>query len=225
MKKFILVLLLPLQVFAQDVPLEKFVDSLVGPMNKPDAPGTMILVAQDGKPVFQKAYGMANLELGVPLKMDHAFAIGSISKQFTAVAVLQLAQQGKLKLTDDIRKYIPSFNTHGYTITIDNLLSHTSGITITEADYTSMHAENKAAIYPERFLDFIMKTKSSFAPGTEWSYSNFAYAIVAPMVVEKISGERFEDYMRDHVFKPAGMSHTYIARDLQPLNNVVTSYT
>src|SRR5215213_864973 len=107
MKKIFFVIFLSfsaLSLLAQDPALEKFIDSLVGSMNKPDVPGTMVLVAQDGKILVQKAYGMANIELGVPLKTDHAFAIGSISKQFTAVAVLQLATQGKLNLMDDVRK-------------------------------------------------------------------------------------------------------------------------
>jgi CubicO group peptidase (beta-lactamase class C family) len=225
MKKFLLIIfLLPLFCFCQDMPLEKFVDSLVGPMNKPDVPGTMILVAQDGKVLFQKVYGMANVELAVPLKTDHAFAIGSISKQFTAVAVLQLAAQGRLMLTDDIKKYFPDFNTHGYTVTIDNLLSHTSGLTISEKDYDEMHGENKAAISADRFLNYLMQAKPLFVPGTEWSYNNYAYFMLADLV-ERVSGERFENYMSDHVFKPAGMRQSYIAQDLQTLTNVVSSYT
>ena len=223
MRKYILLLLLPLQLFAQDARIEKFIDSLVGPMNKPDVPGSMVLVAQDGKVLFQKAYGMASLELSVPLKTNHAFAIGSVSKQFTAVAILQLAQQGKLKLTDDIRKYIPGFNSHGYVITIDNLLSHTAGIDMTDNEYNSMHSENNAAIYPERFIDYAMNRKLMFAPGTEWSYSNFSYVILATLL-EKLSGEPYENYMRDNIFKPAGMSHTFIGQDLKPFNNVVSSY-
>jgi len=220
----LLILLLPVQALAQDTSLERFVDSLVGPMNKPDAPGTMVFVASDGKALFQKAYGMANLELGVPLKTDHAFGIGSVSKQFTAVAVLQLAQQGKLKLTDDVRKYIPHFNSHEFTITIDNLLSHTAGIDMSDNEYNAMHSENNSAIYPERFIEYAMNRNLMYVPGTEWSYSNFSYVILATLV-EKISGEPYETYMADHIFKPAGMSHTFIGQDLRPFNNVVSSYT
>jgi CubicO group peptidase (beta-lactamase class C family) len=192
-------------------------------MNKPDVPGSMILVAQNGKVLVQKAYGMANLELSVPLRTDHAFGIGSVSKQFTAIAILQLAQQGKLKLADDVRKFIPSFNSHGYTITIDNLLSHTAGLNMSDKEYNIMHDANKAAIYPERFIKYAMKRELMFSPGTDWSYSNFSYVILAT-VVEKVSGELFENYMRDHVFKPAGMSHTFIGQDLQSFNNLVSSY-
>jgi len=223
MRKYILLFLLPIQVAAQDLQLEKYVDSLIGPMNKPDVPGSMVLVAQDGKVLIRKAYGMASLELSVPLNTDHAFAIGSVSKQFTTVAILQLVQNGKLKLTDDVRKYLPSFNSHGYTITIDNLLSHTAGIDMADNEYNSMHSENNAAIYPERFIDYALNRKLMFAPGTEWSYSNFAYVILATLV-EKVSGEPYENYMKNHVFSPAGMSHTFIGQDLQPFNNVVSSY-
>jgi CubicO group peptidase (beta-lactamase class C family) len=224
MKKYLLLLLLPFNAFSQDPLLEKFVDSLVGPMNRPDQPGTMVMVAKDGKPVLQKAYGRANLELEVPLKTSHAFAIGSVSKQFTAVAVLQLAQQGKLKLSDDIRQYLPSLNSQGHRITIENLLSHTTGIDMTDSEYNSMHSENNAAVYPERFIDYAMSRKLVFEPGTEYSYSNFAYNILA-ILIEKITGVSFDNYMVNNVFKPADMSQTFIAQDLKPLQNVVSSYT
>jgi CubicO group peptidase (beta-lactamase class C family) len=224
MKKILLLLLLPMQAVSQDNQLEKFVDSLIGPMNKRNQPGTMILVAQDGKPILKKAYGLANVELEVPLKTDHAFAIGSVSKQFTAVAVLQLVQQNKLKLSDDIRKHIPSFNSQGRTITIENLLTHTAGIDMADSEYNNMHSAENAAIYPERFIDYAMTRKLVFEPGTEYSYSNFAYNILAAMI-EKISGLPFETYMSEKVFIPAGMTNTFAAQDLKPLNNVVSSYT
>src|SRR5215203_3245459 len=123
MKIYLLLLLLPLNLFAQEVHLEKFADSLVGQFNKSDVPGTLVLVAEDGKPRLKKAYGMASLDLSVPLTASHEFAIGSVSKQFTAIAILQLAAAGKLQLNDDIRKYIPELNTRGQVITIDNMLS------------------------------------------------------------------------------------------------------
>jgi CubicO group peptidase (beta-lactamase class C family) len=225
MIKYILVILLPLQMIAQDAQLEKFVDSILGPYNKPDVPGTMILVAQDGKPIFKKAYGMASLELGVPLKTSHAFNIGSVAKQFTAVALLQLAQQGKLKLTDDIRKYLLGYNSHGQVITIEHLISHTSGISSTERkDLRQFVAENGVSFHPNAFMPYVMKEPLLFPPGTNWSYNNISFMLAA-IIVEKISGQKFADYLQQHIFQPAGMKDTYVANDLKPLNNVAASYT
>jgi CubicO group peptidase (beta-lactamase class C family) len=213
---------LPLYLFAQDQQLEKFVDSLVGPFSKPDMPGTMIMVVQDGKTLVKKAYGMANLELGVPLRTDHAFAIGSVSKQFTAIAILQLAQQGKLSLNDDIRKYIPFFDTHGSTITIENLLTHTSGIS--SANFGVLRKESGLDTHPDNFLHFIMKSPLDFEPGTDWSYSNNGFRI-ASIIVERVSGQTYAAYIKEHLFEPAGMHQSFVADDLQTMNNVASSYS
>lgn len=95
---------------------------------KPDETGCAALVAKDGQVIYTRAFGMANLELNVPMQPDMVFRIGSITKQFTAVAILQLMEQGKLSLQDDITKFIPDYPTQAYTITIEHLLTHTSGI-------------------------------------------------------------------------------------------------
>jgi CubicO group peptidase (beta-lactamase class C family) len=220
MRKLLLLLLLPLNLFAQDQQLEKFIDSLVGPFNKAGAPGSMILVVQDGKQLVKKAYGMANLELSVPLRTDHAFAIGSVTKQFTAVAILQLVQNGKLSLSDDIRKYIPFFDTHGKTITIENLLTHTSGIS---GNLTELRQESGIDTYSDNFLRYIMKFPLDFDPGTDWSYSNNGFRVAA-IIVERVSGQSWAAYIKEHLFDPAGMHDTYVADDLQTMNNLVSSY-
>ncbi|MGL6268996.1 MAG: serine hydrolase domain-containing protein [Chitinophagaceae bacterium] len=106
----------------------KSLDSLFRISFPASDPGAIILVAQGGRPVFKKAYGMANLENNVLLNTDHKMGIGSISKQFAAISILLLQQDGKLNIKDDIRKYLPAYNTYGKTITIENILSHTSGI-------------------------------------------------------------------------------------------------
>ena len=220
MRKLLLLLFLPLQSFAQDAQLEKFIDSLVGPFNKPDAPGSMILVMQDGKQLAKKAYGMANLELRVPLRTDHAFAVGSVTKQFTAVAILQLVQKGKLSLSDDIRKYIPFYDSQGKTITIENLLTHTSGIS---GNLRELRQEAVVDTYSDHFVRYVMKSPLDFEPGTDWSYSNHAFRI-ASIIVERVSGQTAAEYFKEHLFEPAGMHQSYVADDLQPLHNLVSSY-
>ncbi len=225
MKKYLLILLLPLQLFAQDAQLEKYIDSIIGPFNKKDVPGTMILIAQDSKPIIKKAYGMASLELNVPLNTNHAFAIGSVGKQFTAVAVLQMVQQGKLKLTDDIRKHLPGYNSQGRVITIENLITHTSGISSTErSDLPQFVAENGVSYHPKAFIPYVMNAKLLFEPGTNWSYNNFSFMLAA-LIIEEISGQKFGEYLHEHIFQPAGMKNSYLANDLKPLNNLAVSYT
>ena len=225
MRIFLLLFLLPLKLCAQDLQLEKFVDSLVGQFNKAGVPGTLIMVSQEGKPILKKSYGMASLEFNVPLTTDHAFAIGSVSKQFTAIAILQLAAAGKLKLSDDIRKFLPELNTWGQTITVHHMLSHTSGISSTErADWAGFLHQHGVGSHHDEALKYVMSAKLLFKPGTKFSYNNVAYYINS-IIIEKVSGKKFSTYMKDNVFTPAGMPHTYIATDQQPLNNLANSYT
>lgn len=198
---------------------------MVAVNNKPDVPGTIVMVARDGKPIFKKAYGLASLEFSVPLRTDHYIAIGSVSKQFTAIGILKLVGEGKVNLTDDIRKYLPGINTWGQTITIDNLLSHTSGIVSSERkDFTNYALTNGARVSHDAYINYIMSEKLLFTPGTNWSYNNAAFHMLAA-IIEKVSHQPYHNYMKENIFLPAGMTHTYIPNDLQLLKDLPTSYT
>jgi CubicO group peptidase (beta-lactamase class C family) len=109
----------------QNNALSKSIDSLVSPQFTGNQPGISILVAKKGQVVYQKAFGSANVELNTPMQTDNVFRIGSITKQFTAVAILQLVELGKISLQDSVQKYVKDFPSKGYTITIENLLTHT----------------------------------------------------------------------------------------------------
>ena len=131
----ILIVGLASQTLAQPAEdLSKSIDDLLTQTYKPNEPGAAVIVVKDGKVVFRKGYGMANLELGVPVEPDMVFRLGSITKQFTAVAILMLVEQGKLSLDDDLTKFLPDYPTKGQKITITHLLTHTSGI----KPYTSL---------------------------------------------------------------------------------------
>src|SRR4051812_45514360 len=120
-----LFLLLALTIsYAQDRQLEKGLDKLLSEQFTPSQPGCEVLVAKHGQVVYRKAFGSANLELNVPLQPDMVFNMASITKQFTSVAILQLVEQGKISLQDSLQKFIPDFPSKGYTITIENLLTH-----------------------------------------------------------------------------------------------------
>src|SRR5688572_8449462 len=145
------------------------IDELLRKSFPADAPGGVVLAVHRGAVVFRKAYGSANLELGVPLQSEHVFRLGSVTKQFTAVAILQLVEAGKLKLDDDITAYVPGLQTNGYRITLAHLLSHTSGLPeIT--DQRPWRATVREALTLEQQLAFINDQPALFPPGTNWAY-------------------------------------------------------
>ena len=183
--------------------MESQFDKMLGGMFPASEPGAAALVAINGKIVYQKAFGMANLELDVKMEPDMVFEIGSITKQFTAVAVLMLMEQGKLSLDDDITKYIADYPTHGHHISIHHLLTHTSGI----KSYTSM--ENWPPVWrldykPLELIDFFKNEPMDFEPGEAWLYNNSAYFILG-YVIEKASGQPYGQFIEKNIFEPLGM--------------------
>lgn len=224
--RHILTLLFCFLIFAGNAQLSKqtthYIDSVMNANYSSKEPGAVLLVAKDGKPVFTKAYGIANLELNIPNKTDYAFCIGSMTKQFTAVCILQLAQQGKVDLKDDIKKYLPDYNTHGRIITIENLLSHTSGIT----SYTEKEGFEKTLmndLSKNEMLKTFMDDSLLFEPGSDWSYSNSGY-FLAGLIVEKVSGIPFEDYLQKNIFDVVGMKHTYTGTHQKSIPGFVSGY-
>lgn len=165
-----------------------------------------VLVALDGKIVLKKSYGMANLELEVPNKPETKFRLGSITKQFVATGILQLEEQGKLSVQDPLCKYVSPCPDAWSKITIHHLLSHTSGI----PNFTSFPDYARTWMLPSRPDQTMLRFKDKpldFPPGTRWSYSNSGYILLG-YLLEKISGEKYEDYLQKHVFERAGMPNS-----------------
>ncbi len=193
---------------------EARVDQLMVAYDDPRTPGGVVAVVKEGEIAFAKAYGTANLTFGVPFEIDTRTNIGSTSKQFTAYAILLLAEQGKLNLDDDIREYIPELPDFGETVTIRHLLTHTSGY---------REFLNTLAMSGRRFdLGDGVERKELIAvvqhqpalqnsPGAEWNYNNTAFGLLAT-TVERISGETFADWMADNVFHPLGMHDTFVRK-------------
>lgn len=202
----ILVLFLAQATIAQK--LSKEFDVLMSEVFKADGPGAVALVVKDDKVLYHKAFGMANLELDVKMKPDNIFRIGSITKQFTASAILKLRDEGKLNLNDDITKYVKDYPTHGHQISIKHLLTHTSGI----KSYTGMKewdAEfRKKDFTPEELIEFFKYEPMDFKPGEEWRYNNSAYFILGH-IIEVVSGKSYEEYIDSNFFKPLKMSSSY----------------
>ena len=165
-------------------------------------------MVKDGRTLFRKAYGMANLELGVPLQPDMVFRLGSITKQFTAAAILMLAEEGKLSLQDPIEKHLPGYPTQGHAITIEHLLTHTSGI----QSYTDMPGWMTSRIQGPmtvtELVDGFKKEPMQFAPGERWAYNNSGYILLGA-IVEKASGKTYEAFVRERIFEPLGMTSSY----------------
>ncbi|UAY55712.1 serine hydrolase domain-containing protein [Arachidicoccus terrestris] len=194
--------------FGQDKRIETKLDSLLTKQFKPAEPGCAVLVAKHGQIIYKKAFGSANLELNVPLKPDMVFNLASITKQFTAVAILQLVAQGKISLQDSLQKFIPDFPSKGHIITIENLLTHTSGIKdYMQIDYRNLNME-RWDFSPKQLIDSFKNYALDFEPGTKFSYSNSGYYLLG-YITQKASGKRYQSYIQDNLLKPLGLTRSY----------------
>jgi len=177
-----------------------------------NAPGGVFMIAKNGKSIYQRAFGKANLELNTNLETDYVFQLGSITKQFTAIAILILEEQGKLSVKDSIIKYIPDYPS-GEKITIHHLLTHTSGI----KDFTKMKSLKEIAqkeMSPKIMVDFFKNEPVDFAPGEKFEYNNSGYVLLGH-IIELVSKEKYEDFIKKYIFQKAGMSHSLYASDRQ----------
>lgn len=183
------------------------IDSIVNASYKENLPGLSYLVAQGNQILLQKTIGMSEMEFGIKSAPDHVFAIGSVSKQFTAIAMLKLVEMGKVKLDADVKTYLSDYNTHGQKISIANLLSHTSGISsFTEMEsFSSLYKEDKSK---EEIRKAFEDSSLLFNPTTNWSYSNSGY-VLAGLIIEKVSGMDLHEFMQKYLFDVAGMKNTY----------------
>lgn len=215
-----LTVLLSVTVNAQN--FDRKIDSLIqSEFKETNGPGGVFLIAKKGKPVYEKAFGMANLELDAKLNINSIFQIGSMTKQFTAIAILMLEEQGKLKVSDPVAKYIPSYP-NGDKITIHHLLTHTSGI----KDFTKMKALQDIAqeeMTPEQMVNFFKNEPVDFAPGKKFEYNNSGYVVLG-YIIELASGETYEDFIKKNIFDKAGMTNSYYASDRKIIKNRAFGY-
>ena len=189
------------------------VDSIFAAFDKHDSPGCAVSVVDSGRTVFAKGYGMASLEHDVPITPSSAFYAASVSKQFTAFAVAMLAQQGKLSLDDDIRKWIPEVPNFGKTITVRNLIHHTSGL----RDYFGLLGmtgwPSDGPLTEARFLDLVSRQKAlNFDPGARHVYSNTGYVLLS-ILVKRVSGKSLREYSDQAIFAPLGMTNSHFRDD------------
>lgn len=193
--------------------IETRIDEVFAPWSRSDSPGCSMAVTRDGRLLVERGYGMADLEQGIAIRPDTVFNMASVSKQFTAAAVVLLAQDGRLTLDDDVRQYLPELPDYGWPITIRYLGNHTSGL----RDYAfllGLGGWNWVDAVPEqKAMDVIARQENlNFEPGTEYSYSNTGYFLMA-VLVERVSGMKFGDFAEQRIFAPLGMRHSRIYDD------------
>jgi CubicO group peptidase (beta-lactamase class C family) len=184
-------------------------------------PSASVAVVKGGKLVYTHAYGMAHIDPPVPATPDMRYSIGSISKQFTATAILLLQQQGKLHLNDPVGKYVPGL-TRGNEVTIREILSHTSGYQdYWPEDYLMTPMEKPETA--QQILNAWAKKPLDFDPGTQWQYSNTNY-VIAGLIVENVSGEKLMDFLAEHIFQPLGMKSVWNSDEAKLTQADATSY-
>jgi len=176
---------------------------------KPNNPGTQLAISRNGNVIFSKAWGMADLEHTIPLTTESILEAGSVSKQFTAAAILLLEQQGKLSLDDDVKKYIPEMPDYGWPITLRQMMQHKSGIKDWGAVVAIAGWPRSTKTYNNDDALYVITNQKTlnYKPGDEYLYSNSNYNLFA-IIVQRVSGMSLADFTRKNIFEPAGMKHT-----------------
>lgn len=198
---------------AQGLPPASDAAVLAGPMDaylqrsfKPDAPGAAVLVLKEGRVLLSKGYGLASLELGVPVRPDSVFHVASVGKQFTAAAILRLAEQGRVDLQASVGRYFPDAPAAWAPVTVEHLLTHTSGIDNLWNDPAFQHRERED-LSPEQLTAVAAAKPLLYAPGTGFTYASVNYTILA-RILERVTGQPYAAYLEAQFFKPLGMTRT-----------------
>jgi CubicO group peptidase (beta-lactamase class C family) len=205
--------------------LSQKVDELFAPLDKKDSPGCAVGIVKDGKVIYKRGFGMANLDYDLPISSETVFNVASMSKQFTAMSIALLVQQGKISLNDNIRKYIPEIPEYGFPITIRHLIYHTSGI----RDYTELIELSNDRIEnihtDADILNILARQKQlNFNPGERHIYNNSGYVLLG-IIVERVSGKTLSTFQKEFVFEPLGMKNTLLYDDRSMIvKNRATGY-
>lgn len=225
MKSLAILFCLPLAVWAAPAhhPAEKSLDAMLQARFKHDMPGVSALVIKDGKPILRKAYGLANVELGVPVKPEHVFRIGSTTKLFTATAVMLLVDEGKIELSAPISRYLPDTPKEWDKVTIEHLLSHTSGIPNRSMDSGFWRTTARLDHTPDELVGPVRTRPLDFQPGTAFAYNNTGYILLG-ILIEKVSGQEYYDFLATRICKPLNLRHTGSGDNKRLIPGLVTGY-
>lgn len=200
------------------------IDSLVIAHLPKTAPGCVVLIMEKGRQVYKKAFGLADLDKKTPMQTGMVFRTGSIGKQYTAIAILQLVEQGKIKLGDSVQVYVKDFPNKTYPVTIENLLSHTSGIidffAIQHPDPSKVHDHYTS----KQGVDYFKDEPLVFKPGSRYAYSNSNFYLLG-YIVEQVTGEPFGNYLQKNVLARAGLKETYYIPYNPSIKNMTAGYS
>lgn len=209
------------------------IDAIFADMDVPAHPGAALMVIENGEVLYQRGYGLANLEANTPITSDSSFYLASVAKQFTAMAVMLLAEQGKLRYDDLLHQYFPQFPQWAAGITIRHLIHHTSGL----PEYFPLFSSNvETKSIPEWSRDIqgvtsmavlqrVMQEQALLSPvGEKWEYCNSGYVLLA-LICTVLSGQPYAQFMRDRIFAPLGMAHTLVYDETHPTpHNLAQGY-
>jgi CubicO group peptidase (beta-lactamase class C family) len=225
MKTKLTILILALSLLfttAQAQDLTQQFDDIVAQYYQNDTPGATILVAKNGKAIYRKAVGKSNLELDVDMIPENVFMLASITKQFTAIAILMLEEQEKLSLNDPITKFIPNYPTQGKIITVHHLLNHTSGI----KSYTGIGNLRQVARQDktlDELIDYFKNEPMDFNPGDAYRYNNSGYVLLGK-IIEVISEDTYEGFLHKNIFEPLKMSNSRYGSNRALIKNRAMPY-
>ena len=201
---------------SSETSIEKKIDSVFSGVTSPDAPGLAVLVRTNGRPVFEHGYGVRDLRSKAKIDAHTNLRLASFTKQFTAMAIMLLVHDGKLRYDRSLTELFPDFPTYEKTITVRNLLNHTSGLPDYEDLMEAFEKKNGSTWTPEKqiqdaeVLELLKKEKAGkFPPGTSWSYSNSGYVVLG-LIVAKVSGKSYGDFLRERIFAHLKMNHTMV---------------
>ena len=216
---FLLLLACSAVARSQDVGLgpdtERQIDSLFEAFDRPDSPGYAVGVVKEGKLIFGKGYGQANLDYGIPITSRSAFHLASLSKQFTGAAIALLVLDGRISLADPVAEYVPEVAKYGDGLRIEHLVYMTSGLHeyYRQPRRSGLPWQTFYYFTTEEAIDAALRPDTlRFVPGSQWEYSNTNYMLLT-RVVERVSGLRFTEFLRERVFVPLGMEATHVNDD------------
>ncbi|HYL64805.1 MAG TPA: serine hydrolase domain-containing protein [Candidatus Methylomirabilis sp.] len=202
---------------SQKASVESHLDALFSSVAQEDAPGLAVLVRKDGRALFERGYGVRDLHTKTPIDPQTNFRLASFTKQFTAMTIMLLVHDGKLRYDQTLTKIFPEFPAYGKNVTVRNLLNHTGGLPDYEDLMDAAEKPKGSSIWsPEHQIqdDEVLallekESKGKSAPGTSWAYSNSGYVVLG-LIVAKVSGQPYGDFLRARIFAPLGMKHTIV---------------